>query len=321
MKKYDFFTRDLLEDLYLNQKLSIKNIAEMYNVKEFTIHNLLTKFNINRKQDFRRIDLDEDTLYQLYVIEKKSVSEIKSLLGYCEQTIRRYLKYFNIDNQYINYTNEQLVNLYTIQRKSLSQINSITRIPKSRIRNILISEGLQLRDRSSCQSINIEYGDKFVDFDYNTLKSQSRLKRKCQSFFKNHIAQKVKQLRGSKCELCGSDINLHAHHIYPQSLIISNIIKENPDKSEEELYKIIIKDSRFLDMTNIKVVCESCHYTVYHPYVNYNRDYKQISSLAQKQEGSTTIENALINVSEQSTLQANGNGSAEHPNKKDDDIV
>ena len=102
MKKYDFFTKDLLEDLYLNQKLSIKNIAEMYNVKEFTIHNLLTKFNINRKQDFRRIDLDEDTLYQLYVIEKKSVSEIKSLLGYCEQT-KTWNKLYSYLPAYGNY--------------------------------------------------------------------------------------------------------------------------------------------------------------------------------------------------------------------------
>ena len=90
------------------------------------------------------------------------------------------------------------------------------------------------------------------------------------------------------CECCGSTENLHCHHIKPYSLIVNEIIKENKNLSDTELYNVITHDSRFLDTNNIKVVCEKCHYTIFHPYLHYqgNRAAKP-----NNQEGSTTIEN------------------------------
>lgn len=61
----------------------MQQIADMFGVKYCTIHNLLSKFKINRNKDTRRISIDYDTLYDLYVIQKKSVQEIQELLGYC----------------------------------------------------------------------------------------------------------------------------------------------------------------------------------------------------------------------------------------------
>jgi len=188
--------------------------------------------------------------------------------------------------------------MYLKEMKSLSQISQITKMPKSRIRKILIKNNIKLRDKSSCQCINLGDKEKFVNFDFKTLKSQSKIKRKCQSFFKNHIASKVKEMRGNKCEICGSTNNLHAHHLRPQSLIISDIIKDYRNKNMEELYNIVIRHPKYLDLNNIKVVCEKCHYTIYHPYTNYNINYRQISSQAQKREGSTTTENISNDISE-----------------------
>lgn len=56
----------------------------------------------------------------------------------------------------------------------------------------------------------------------------------------------------------------------------------------EELYKIIVNDSRFLDKDNIKVVCETCHYTIYHPYTHYHANQHPSRDIIT--EGSTTIE-------------------------------
>lgn len=201
----------------------------------------------------------------------------------------------------MNFTNEQLIDFYVNQLKSLTQINEITDIPKSRIRQILIKNGIQLRDKSACQCVNLS-DKKLIDFDFSILKSQSTLKRRCQSFFKNHLSKVVKKERGGKCEICGSTENLHAHHIKPLSIILSQIIKENEGKSDDELYNIIISDPRYLDKDNLKVVCEKCHFTVYHPYVNYHVNQKPSH---ENVEGSETISN-------ESTSQANGDGSALH---------
>ena len=164
-----------------------------------------------------------------------------------------------------------------------------------------------MRDKSSCQCVNLPEKEKFVNFDISTLKSQSKLKRKCQSFFKNNISKIIKAERNYTCELCGNVEKLHAHHIIPLSIILSQIINENPNKTDAELYNIIINDSRYLDKDNIKIVCEKCHYTVYHPYVHYNAN-QQPSQDATFLEGSETIPYG-------STSQANGDGSALHLKK------
>ena len=263
-------TKETLIDLYLVKKFSMKEISNMLGVKESAVHSYLTYYKINRNTDPRRKDLDKDTLYKLYVIEKKSKNEIMEILGCCKQTLDKNLKFYGITSQYMNFTDDQICKFYVEDTKSLSQISELTKFPKSRIRNILIKNGITLRDKISCQCININDGEKLTDFDFNILKSQSSLKRKCQSFFKNHISPKLKEKRGNVCEICGETQKLHVHHIKPLSLILSEIIKENEGKTDEELYNIIINDQRFLDESNLKVVCEKCHYTIFHPYVHYN---------------------------------------------------
>lgn len=283
----DILTKEVLEELYIQQKLSMREIAEQLNVKKSAVHTYLWKYSINRNDDPRRKNIDKDTLYRLYVLEKKSKEEIQIILNCCKQTLDKSLKLYGIKTPYDNYTSNDLCEMYN-SGKSLSQISSLTDIPKSRIRNILLETGMTLRDKSSCQNVNILY-DKFPEFDINILQSQSKLKRKCQSFFKNNIANVVKKERGYKCEMCGSTTKLHAHHLTAQSYILNQIIKENQGLSDEELYKIIINDSRFLDKDNIKVVCETCHYTIYHPYTHYHAN-QHPSQCNPTLEGSTTIE-------------------------------
>ena len=179
--------------------------------------------------------------------------------------------------------------------KSLIQIAEKLKLPKSEVRKILLDNNIVLRNKYNCHNIN---NVKKFDFDITVLQSSSSIKRKLREFFRNNIAIPYKKEVGY-CELCGSTKNLHAHHIKPLQYILATIIKEYPNKTEEELLEIVKKDPRYLDRNNIKIVCEKCQYTVYHPYVNYHGN--QQPSLINK-EGSTTIPQG-------STSQANGDGN------------
>ena len=160
-------------------------------------------------------------------------------------------------------------------------------IPKSRVRQILIQAGVKLRNKSECQQIfNTDY--KSFDNDWSLV--NDNLIKRCRSFFSNHIAPLIIK---DHCEDCGatSDISvLHIHHKLALSIIIQQIRSENPNSSEDELYNIIINDIRFTDITNLKVVCENCHYTKYHPYAKFKLNRQSAAKPLYIEEGSTTRE-------------------------------
>lgn len=270
MKVQHLFTKELLEELYLHKKLSGPEIARQLGVKHSAVHTYLNKFNITRKSDPSRKLIDKDKLYNLYVLQKKSKEELEAEFKCCRQTLNRALKKYGFISKYMNYTDFEIIDMYLNQLLSLTQISVKTKIPKSQIRQILLKNSIQLRDKSSCQCINLDNKNELIQFDFNILKSQSILKRKLQSFFKNRISKNIKNKRGNKCEICGSTSNLHAHHLKPLSIILSQIIKENPDKNDHELYQIITHNKRYLDETNLLVVCTKCHYTKFHPYIHYH---------------------------------------------------
>ena len=282
-------TKKILEELYVNQKKTMKDIAKILGVKYSAVHSYINEYKINRKEDPRRLNIDKDILYNLWVIDKKSKDEIMEIVGCCKQTLDKYLKYFDIESKYCNFSDGYICNEYVNNFKSTRQIANETEIPYNRVRDILIKNGIELRNKSACQCVYFENKEDKMDivsFDFSKLQTQSSLKRRCQHFFKEHIAKPIKKRIG-RCEICGEVNNLHAHHIVPQSKILSQIINENNNKSDDELYEIVINDNRFLDINNIKVVCEKCHYTICHPYLKYKVNQQPSNSNI---EGSTTIE-------------------------------
>ena len=291
-------TKEVLYDLYINQKKTMNEIAEHFGVKYSAVHTYITEYKINRKEDPRRLNIDKDLLYRLWVIEKRPKDEIMEIIGCCKQTLDKYLKFFGIKSKYCNFSDEYICNEYINNFKSSKQIAKETNIPYNRIRDILMKNGVKLRNKSACQCVYFQNKEDKLDmslFDFAKLKSQSLLKRKCQHFFKEHIAKPIKERIG-KCEICGETHNLHAHHIVPQSKILAQIISENNGKTDDELYNIIINDKRFIDFNNIKVVCEKCHYTICHPYLKYK--VNQQPSILNKDEGSTTIEKVSDDTTE-----------------------
>lgn len=278
---------DKIKDLYLgDKKYPVSKISKMLNIKESIIRNYIFDNKLTRKEtgDERRLTIPYETLYDLYIIKKLDKNEIQKKLNICRQTLNKNLKFYKLTNKYSNYTDNDICKMYKDEYKSLSDINNITNFPKSRIRQILIKNNIQLRDYRLSQMTKSKA---YFEYDMSLLNKQSLLKRNCYSYFKSHISTQIKKER-NMCECCGSTENLHCHHIKPYSLIVNEIIKENKNLSDTELYNVITHDSRFLDTNNIKVVCEKCHYTIFHPYLHYqgNRAAKP-----NNQEGSTTIEN------------------------------
>ena len=73
--------------------------------------------------------------------------------------------------------------------------------------------------------------------------------------FETQLTQKAMKRDNFCCQLCGSKKNLQVHHIVPFKKILSDIISEHPEynieNNKEELYKIAVTDSRFLDLNNL----------------------------------------------------------------------
>lgn len=278
--KNSILTKDILEQLYLKEGKTIQEISDTLDVKYSAVHTYLAKYNIKKGEI--RVKIPKDTLIDLYVNKRLGKWTIAEQLGVSYQAVVKNLKLYAIDNHTSHEDIERVKTLY-LKGKSLSDISSMLSLPKSSVRKILLNNNIQLRNKYNCHC-NTNSGSKF-DFDISTLKSQSKLKRKLQEFFKNNIAIPIKKEKGC-CEICGEKEHLHAHHIRPLQYILAEIIAENDGKSEEELFEIIKNDSRYLDKNNIKVVCERCHYTIFHPYVNYQGNPQPSLS---NEEGSTTI--------------------------------
>ena len=231
--KNSVLTKDILEQLYLKEGKTIQEISDILNVKYSAVHTYLAKYNIKKGEI--RVKIPKDTLIDLYINKRLGKWTIAERLGVSYQAVVKNLKLYAIDNHISHEDMERIKALY-LEGKSLSDISSVLSLPKSSIRKILLNNNIQLRNKYNCHC-NTNSESKF-DFDMSTLKSQSRLKRKLQEFFKNNIAIPIKREKGC-CEICGEKKHLHAHHIRPLQYILAEIIAENDGKSEEELFEII----------------------------------------------------------------------------------
>lgn len=135
-KNYRFinFTKEqlkqMLNDYYINQKLSIRQIAKKFNVRYSTIQGWLVKLNIPRREAKapESIIIPKEELIRLYVEEKKSACEIAKIYGTSHSTILEKLRKYGIEirpnKKLVNVENlkEMLENMYLKRELSISQI-------------------------------------------------------------------------------------------------------------------------------------------------------------------------------------------------------
>ncbi|MCX7745749.1 MAG: hypothetical protein N2645_02505 [Clostridia bacterium] len=90
-------TRDILEDLYTNQRKTIYDLGEMFSVGTTTILYYLKKFNIpTRNRGLPKIEIKKEVLKDLYIDQKKSQSEVASMLGVSVCIVQKKIKEYNL---------------------------------------------------------------------------------------------------------------------------------------------------------------------------------------------------------------------------------
>lgn len=265
----------------MNQKMTTQQIAGKLGFTYGSVNYYLNKYGI--RKNGLELNITKEELQKLYCDDNLSLQEIAKIYGCCYCSILKYVHILGLKRRdTVHEYKDVLYDLYINQKKSTTEISKILNWPKSRVRKYLISNNIPLRNRSECQQIfNSDY--KSFDTDWSLL-SNALIKR-CRRYFTNHIAKNVIK---DKCCVCGSTNNLHIHHKKALSIIVREIESENPSLTENELYEKIIHDDRFLNLENLIVVCEDCHYTIFHPYLGYKKANQKPSHC--EMEGSTTTE-------------------------------
>jgi predicted DNA-binding protein YlxM (UPF0122 family) len=97
MNKVDI-SKETLEDLYVNQKLSLERIAKKLGVCRETIRNYMEKFDIKirGRSETKKIHIDKKVLEDLYLIQKLSMKKIAKKIGISQQAVLNRMKEFGM---------------------------------------------------------------------------------------------------------------------------------------------------------------------------------------------------------------------------------
>lgn len=310
--------------MFVEDRMSSQQIADALNVSYGSVNYFLLKYKIYGKR-IKNTVFKDVTLQQFKKLYRSNLTlmEIAEKLNCHYDTIMNFLRKNIIPRRINGNDNRGLKNilyqLYIVEKKSTTEIAKILNLPKSRIRTAIHQNGIKIRNKSECQQI---FNTSYFSFKNDWTKMNNELLKKVRRYFTNNISKDIKK---KICEDCGSKENLHIHHIKSLSLIVEEICQEHKNLKDEELFEIIIKDKKFLDKNNLKIVCRDCHYTLYHPYAGYNRQSvaKPLNNNNNLMEGSTTIESIVkSNLNEKVSRVDESSSKCKASNDKlDDDIV
>lgn len=123
---------DLIKNDYVNNDMSVKQIAEKHSIGITTVHKKLNSCGIRCPRIGRKrfaINIDRNRLRDLYLIQEKTIQECSEYLNVDKSIIRRHLKEMKIKTRPGGYANlikdinnEEIVDLYCNHGLSMSQI-------------------------------------------------------------------------------------------------------------------------------------------------------------------------------------------------------
>ena len=152
-------TKESLEQLYITQMLTTKEIANMYNVGSSTISSLLKKYDIKTRDSSsaklkgKSLPTKKELEY-LYIDKKLTPQEIADRYGVSVSVIRKYVKKYNIPSRSISQAHlkgktlpsiMELENLYVKERLSGAEIAKIYGVNESTIHRYLKRCGIGVR--------------------------------------------------------------------------------------------------------------------------------------------------------------------------------
>lgn len=148
--KRPYKEKERLRQMYIDEGLSQKEIAEKCDVSESTISNWIQKFDIDRteKLPWR----DEETLRELYWGEQLSIQQVANRLGTDRNVVHEWMKRNGIERREANpsdqeYNNKELLQeLYWEKGLSQSEIAEKFGVSQGAITNAMNRLGVETRD-------------------------------------------------------------------------------------------------------------------------------------------------------------------------------
>ena len=117
--------KEVLSKLYLDEKLSTRAIARIYNCDQGVVLRELREHGIEVRHTNKEILISKEDLNDLYINKKLSTYKIAELHNCDNKTIHRKLKQYGIETRSItkiSIPKEELYNLYHLQKWPLSKI-------------------------------------------------------------------------------------------------------------------------------------------------------------------------------------------------------
>lgn len=206
-----------LQRWYVDYDNTQTELAERCDVSTKTISNWVGKFDIEKNRQ------DPDWLTDKYVRERLSQRQIGELCGTGSSTIGDQLRKHGIQRER-NYRNaEWLEDKYHRRELTLEEIADSVGVCSFTIRYWCEKHGIVRRNRP-VEHMGPSHPLSSDSADETRLRKWSR---------------RVKERDGYECRSCGSEQNLHSHHVVPRY----------EDRSEEMIYGI----------DNGLTLCQSCH--------------------------------------------------------------
>lgn len=156
----NLLSKELLNELYCNQKKNMREVGAELSVSASTVYEYLKKFDIMRRQRGERIDnptleqrLPKDELKSLYYIQGKSLNEIGEMYGVGCSTVRHLMDRYELKRrppirqskfkELID--GKTLKQLYWEQGNSTREIGKILCISQPSVRRLMLDSGIEAR--------------------------------------------------------------------------------------------------------------------------------------------------------------------------------
>lgn len=142
-----------IENLYVNQRKTVKEVAKILDVSCKAILLRLRKENIKRDKISKKINLDLNKIRDLYINEGKNTYEIAKIMKVSNSVIQDRLNEMEIKMingrkfRRLNLDIEKIKDLYLNQKKSVAEIGKIFGLSQNVILNRLKEERIEIRPR------------------------------------------------------------------------------------------------------------------------------------------------------------------------------
>lgn len=157
-EKPNNINKDLIKNDYINNQLSVKQIAEKYSISISTVHKKLNSCNIRCPRTGRKrfaIYVDENKLRDLYLNQEKTIQQCANYFNIGRSIIRRQLIEMGIKarsggyaNLIKNVDNEEIVDLYWNHGLSMNQISDKIGRSRGLVKSRLINANKGIRSRA-----------------------------------------------------------------------------------------------------------------------------------------------------------------------------